>query len=229
MITAVVKRHTDFFRISAALLLAFLIAVVVILIGSDKAHSSYYNFLIFNMGLGFVPVILAWWLVERLKRKPWLSTGNVLLTLLWLGFLPNSFYMITDLIHAQTSIGIDLLYNIVLIFFCIFTSLVAGFISLYLIHVELYKRFYYRNVHLVIGIILLLCSFAIYLGRYLRWNSWDVIFNPAGLLFDVTDSIASPSTHPDVFVTTFTFFLLLGSMYIVIWQIARALRRSKKL
>ncbi len=113
--------------------------------------------------------------------------------------------------------------------FVYLTSLVAGFISLYLIHVELYKRFYYRNVHLVIGIILLLCSFAIYLGRYLRWNSWDVIFNPAGLLFDVTDSIASPSTHPDVFVTTFTFFLLLGSMYIVIWQIARALRRSKKL
>jgi uncharacterized membrane protein len=229
MITAVVKRHTDFFRITAALLLSFLIAVAVIVIGAERARSSFYLFLIFNMVLGFIPVILAWWLVERLKRKPWLSFGNIVLTLLWLGFLPNSFYVITDLIHAQTSIGIDLLYNIVLIFFCIFCSTVAGFISLYLIHVELYKRFYYRYVHLVIAFIFLLCSFAIYLGRFLRWNSWDVVVNPAGLLFDVTDSIASPSTHPDVFVTTVTFFLLLSSMYIVIWQVARALRRSKQL
>jgi uncharacterized membrane protein len=229
MITAVIKRHTDFFRITAALFLSFLIAVSVILIGAEKAHSRYYIFLIFNMVLGFLPVLFAWWLVERLKRKPWLSFGNIVLTLLWVGFLPNSFYMITDLIHAQSSIGIDLLYNIVFIFFCIFVSVVSGYISLYLVHVELYKRFYYKNVHLVIGFIILLCSFAIYLGRFLRWNSWDVLINPAGLLFDVTDSIASPSTHPDVFVTTITFFLLLSSMYIVIWQIARALRRSKQL
>ncbi len=228
MITDIIKRHTDFFRIAGALAVSTIAAIVLILVGAEKAKSSFYIFLIINMGLAYIPVILAWWLVERLKRTAWLSLGNILITLFWLGFLPNSFYIITDLIHTQASVGIDLLYNVVIIMFCIFNGLVAGYISLYLVHQALVKRFYYRNVHFVIGFILLLCSFAIYLGRYLRWNSWDVIVNPAGLLFDVSDSIASPSTHPDVLVTTVTFFLLLGFMYVIIWQIAHALRNAKK-
>jgi uncharacterized membrane protein len=227
MTTDAIKRHPDFFRIAIALMLSFLVSVVLILIDAEKAKSDYYVFLIYNMGLAFLPVIIAWWLVLRLKKTAWLSPFNIILTLLWLGFLPNSFYMVTDLIHIQESIGIDLLYNITLVLLCIFNALVAGYISLYLIHWALLKRFYYRNVHIVIGLVILLCSFAIYLGRYLRWNSWDVIINPAGLLFDVSDSIASPSTHPEVFVTTVTTFLLLTSMYVVIWQITRVLKKTK--
>jgi len=227
MITDAIKRHPDFFRIASALFISTLVTIGLIVAGSIKSHSTYFNFLIYNMMLAYIPVLLAFWLTLRLKKSAWLSTGNIIISILWLSFLPNSFYMITDLIHSQNAIGIDLLYNIVLIIACIFNSLVAGYISLYLIHWELLKRFYYRKVHLVIAIILLLCSFAIYLGRFLRWNSWDVVFNPAGLLFDVTDTIASPSTHPDVFATTITFFLLLSSIYIVMWQITRVLRKTK--
>lgn len=227
MITDAIKRRPDIYRVILALLFSNLVAVILIIIGAQKSGSGYYYFLIYNMALAYVPILFASWLVKRLKTTAWLSTGNIILSLLWLGFLPNSFYMITDLIHAQTSIGFDLLYNIVLILVCIFNCLVAGYISLYLVHWALLKRFYYRNVHLVIGLVLLLCSFAIYLGRYLRWNSWDVIFNPAGLLFDVSDSIASPSTHPEVLTTTLTFFLLLTSIYIVIWQLARSVKESK--
>ena len=226
MTTAELKRRPDFFRIIYALLFSSLITVLLLFIGAERAKSTFYFFLIYNMALAFVPLLLAWWLTYRLHKTAWLTFPNLLLTVLWLGFLPNSFYMITDLIHADSSIGIDLLYNIVLIVLCIFNSLVAGYISIYLIHWALLKRFYYRNVHVLIGVVILLCSFAIYLGRFLRWNSWDVIFNPAGILFDVSDSIASPSTHPQVFSTTASFFLLLISMYIVIWQITRVLRKT---
>ncbi len=220
-------RQNDFLRVIYALLFSTVLASALLLIGAEKAGSNYYIFLIPNMGLAFVPLLLALWLRHRLKTTPWISLGNVLLTLFWLGFLPNSFYMITDLIHAQVSIGYDLLYNIVLIMLCIFNSLTAGYISLYLVHWALLKRFYYRNVHVLIGAIILLCSFAIYLGRYLRWNSWDVIFNPAGLLFDVSDSLASPSTHPEVFLTTISFFLLLTTIYVVVWQVTRVLRKPQ--
>lgn len=227
MITTVLKRQPDYFRIFYALIFSFIVTVIFILVGAERAKSGYYLFLIYNMALGFIPLLMAWWLSYRLKTTAWLSPANVILTLLWLGFLPNSFYMITDLIHAQESIGIDLLYNIVLILMCIFNGLVAGYISLYLIHWELLKRFYYRNVHILIGVVILLCSFAIYLGRYLRWNSWDVIINPAGLLFDVSDSVASPSSHPEIFSTTVSFFVLLTTMYVVIWQVSRVLRKPK--
>jgi uncharacterized membrane protein len=227
MITDILKRQPEYVRIFYALLFSTVVATVLILIGAARSGSTFYLFLIYNMGLAFIPLLLAWWLTFRLKKTAWLTPGNVVLTLLWLGFLPNSFYMITDLIHAQQSIGIDLLYNIVLILMCIFNALIAGYISLYLIHWALLKRFYYRNVHLLIGGVILLCSFAIYLGRYLRWNSWDVIVNPAGLLFDVSDSVASPSTHPQVFSTTVSFFFLLTTMYIVLWQIIRVLRKPE--
>jgi uncharacterized membrane protein len=221
------KRSSDYKRIFYALIFSSIIAIGLLIIEAIKARSGYYYFLIYNMGLAYIPLLLAWWLTYRLQKTAWLSFSNILLTILWIGFLPNSFYMITDLIHTSESIGIDLLYNIVLIILCIFNALVAGYISLYLVHWALLKRFYYRNVHIFIALILLICSFAIYLGRFLRWNSWDVIINPAGILFDVSDSIASPSTHPQVFSTTASFFVLLTTMYIVIWQITRVLRKPE--
>lgn len=226
MKTAAIKRQPDYFRIIYAFAFSSFITVLLLTIEAEKAKSGYYFFLLYNMGLAYIPLLIAWWLTYRLRKTPWLSAPNIILTVLWLGFLPNSFYMISDLIHANVSVGYDLLFNIVFIMLCIFNALVAGYISLYLIHWALLKRFYYRNVHILIALVLLLCSFAIYLGRFLRWNSWDVLFNPAGLLFDVTDSISSPSTHPQVFSTTLSFFLLLTTMYILIWQIARVLRKT---
>ena len=221
------KSNSDINNIIYALLYSTLISIALVSINAYKSHSLWYYFLIYNLALAYLPALLAWWLIIRLKNAPWLSTGNIILTILWLGFLPNSFYMITDLIHADTSIGIDLLYNIVMIMLCIFNAVVAGYISLYLIHTQLLKRFYYRYVHIFIGMVLLLCSFAIYLGRFLRWNSWDVIVNPLGLLFDVSDSIESPATHPEVLSTTLTFFLLLSAVYIIIWQISKLLKKQK--
>lgn len=221
------QKYAKYERLFVAFAFSSLVSIAIVLINAAYSHSNYYFFLIYNLLLAYIAPLIAWWLIVRLRKTPWLSFTNIILTLLWLGFLPNSFYMITDLIHVQTSIGIDLLFNIVLVMFFIFNSCAAGFISLYLIHKALLKRFYYRNAHIVIGVVILLCSFAIYLGRFLRWNSWDVITNPAGLLFDVTDTIISPSTHPEVFATTVSFFLLLTSAYIVLWQAIRAVKRTE--
>jgi uncharacterized membrane protein len=223
---ALSERPPEYLRLFYAFGFSTLATTAVFLIGAVKAHNYVLWFLLYNLALAYIAPLLAWWLVVRLKKSPWLSLPNIVLTLLWLGFLPNSFYMITDLIHANLTIGVDLLYNLVMVMLFIFNALAAGFISLYLIHTALLKRFYYRYAHLIIGLVLLACSFAIYLGRYLRWNSWDVITNPAGILFDVTDTIISPSTHPEVFATTISFFVLLLSMYVVIWQVLRAFRKT---
>ena len=160
------ERHPEYMRIVYAFVLSTAVATLIMAIGAVKAHNGYYWFLLYNLLLAYVAPLLAWWLIVRLKTTPWLSVPNILLTLLWLGFLPNSFYMITDLIHAQTAIGVDLLYNIVIIMLFLFNACVAGFISLYLVHWALLKRFYYRYAHLVIAIVILLCSFAIYLGIF---------------------------------------------------------------
>jgi uncharacterized membrane protein len=77
-----------------------------------------------------------------------------------------------------------------------------------------------------VAIILLLCSFAIYLGRYLRWNTWDILVNPAGILFDVSDRFINPAAYPRTFSTTACFFVLLGSAYVFVWSAVAAIRRS---
>jgi uncharacterized membrane protein len=195
---------------------------------SVESQSDRYWFLIWNLFLAWLPLGFAWLLVRQLKVTRWLSWQNIVLSVLWLGFLPNSFYLVSDYIHLHETGEVSLLYDIVMFTSFIFNGLVAGFMSLFLVHRELLRRFDPRKTHAVIVGILLSCSFAIYLGRSLRWNSWDVLVNPAGLLFDVSDRVVNPGAHPQSFVTTITFFLLLSSMYYVVWELVRALRADNR-
>jgi uncharacterized membrane protein len=106
----------------------------------------------------------------------------------------------------------------------IYTAAVLGLCSVYLVHLELKKRFKDSTAAGLIAGVLLVCSIAIYLGRDLRWNTWDLLVNLPGLLFDISDRLLDPLAHPQMFSTVGAFFLLLGSMYIVAWHLVRLLR-----
>ncbi len=190
-------------------------------------HDTTYWFMFWNLILAWMPVLFAWMLVKRLKVERWQKPIPVLLSLLWLGFLPNSFYIISDLVHLQSTGEIGLLYDSVLFVSLILNGMLAGFISLYWVHKALLERQRARLAHGLIIASLFITSFAIYFGRSLRWNTWDVLVNPAGLLFDVSERVINPFEHPQVFVTTLTFFLLLGTSYLVIWEGLEFIRKSR--
>lgn len=214
-------------RLIIALIVSNAVSLFLFLIRVFGAENFRFWFLFWNLWLAWLPLLFAIMLVRNLRSKRWNSWPNVLLTVLWLSFLPNSFYIISDLIHVHLTGEINILFDVVWFFSCIFNSLVFGYTSLYLVHRELIKRFKPHRAHMVIGLILVVCSFAIYLGRYLRWNSWDVLINPFGLLFDVSDRLINPVAHPQAVVTTFSFFLLLSSMYYVIFEFVQAIRGQK--
>jgi len=109
----------------------------------------------------------------------------------------------------------------------IFNGVILGYISLFLVHQELILRVAKRTAAILIGIVIALCSFAIYLGHDLRWNTWDVLSNPGGILVDVSNHFLSPSSSQTVITTTLGFFVLLGSLYVVIWYIARNMKQLK--
>jgi len=211
-----------------ALLVSNGVSILFFTLRSAESQTSRYWFLLWNLFLAWLPLGFAWYLKNRLRFTVWLTWQNIGLTLLWLGFLPNSFYLVSDLIHLHETGEVSLLYDVVMFFSFIFNAYIAGFMSLFLVHRELLRRMVYERAHMVVGTVLLLCSFAIYLGRSLRWNSWDVLVNPAGLLFDVSDRFVNPGSHPQTFVTTLTFFVVLGSMYFVIWELVRALRADNR-
>ncbi len=217
---------TRYQRVAAALVVSNLASVVLFLIRVDQAGNIRYWFLLWNLVLAWVPLGLVLLLRKRLKNTRWLTWKNIVLTVFWLGFLPNSFYLVSDLIHIRRTGEVSVLFDVVMFMSFIFNGLVAGFSSVYIMHVTLLKRIRRDYVYGIITAVFLLCSFAIYLGRDLRWNTWDILVNPAGILFDVSERVINPLTHSEAFGITALFFVLLGSMYIVTWQFVAALRNT---
>ncbi|HET8709135.1 MAG TPA: DUF1361 domain-containing protein [Candidatus Saccharimonadales bacterium] len=191
--------------------------------------TSDYSYLVWNLFLAWLPLLFALWLTRVLKIKLWSSWEALAASLLWLLFLPNSFYMISDFIHLQNISTVDILYDTVMFTSFVYVSLILGFSSLYLVHLQLKKRFSLPETAGWIGLVLLLSSFAIYLGRDLRWNSWDVLTNPAGLLFDVSDRLIHPGSYGQIAVTVFSFFGLLASMYVILWFGTRLVRKTPQI
>lgn len=199
---------------------AFLSAYMV------RTRSLDFVYLVWNLFLAWLPLLLSGLLLRLLKTRLWSDWLPVLVSLVWLVMLPNSFYMISDFIHVQEMAAKDVLFGVVMFSSFIFTAALLGFISLYSVQAELRQRVGHRVSVLLAACILLACSFAIYLGRDLRWNSWDVLLNPAGILFDVSDRLLHPLGHPGAFSVTLSFFVLLGSLYAVGWQIGEATRQK---
>lgn len=202
------------------------VSVILFFIGALANRELAFDYLLWNLLLAWLPLLVVAALLKTLRRYRWSSWRPFCLTLLWLVLLPNSFYMISDFVHIQDVTRHTLLYDVVMFTSFIFTAALVGFSSLYLVHVQLRRRLSLRASSILIAVILFLCSFAIYLGRDLRWNSWDVIANPAGILFDVSDHLIHPARHGDMFTTTLYFFVLLGSLYVVGWQLGEATRQE---
>jgi uncharacterized membrane protein len=143
-------------------------------------------------------------------------------------FLPNSFYLVTDFIHLRQTYEAGILYDITMLASFMLNGLILGSISLMLIHRELAKRLTTIQTSLLVGLIILGSSFAVYLGRFTRWNTWDVLLQPAGLLFDVSDRFVNPGDHPQTFTTTLLLFAFLSVFYFVIWEAINYASQAKE-
>lgn len=214
-------------RAGLALGISSLVSVLLYVLGAVSNHSTVFGYMIWNLFLAWLPVVFAVWLGRSLYHRLWSNWLPLLLTVLWLGFLPNSFYMISDFIHVQEVRRVDLLYDIVMFASFILNGVILGFLSVYLVHGQLLRRVRRPMATTLIGLVLLLCSFAVYLGRDLRWNTWDILINPTGVLLGVSDPIVNPHAHPQAFTTTITFFVLLASLYVVVYQLLYTARLQK--
>ena len=213
-----------------ALLIISVASIFLFVVRAVSFESLDYWYLIWNLLLAWVPLGFALLVVSMLGKNRWLSPALVLLTAGYVGFLPNSFYIATDFIHVQYASNQTILVDVVMILMFTIAGFASGLISLVLIHQQLLKRLRAQQAHMIITGLLLACSFAIYLGRFLRWNTWDVLTNPGGIIFDVSYRLANPIDGRQMVSTTLLFFILLGSIYAASWQITAksSLRIAKK-
>ena len=205
-----------------------LLSVVFLLVRIVLTSNITYWFLAWNLFLAWVPLAAILMLKERLQKEAWLSSLSVGLTAVWLFFLPNSFYVMTDVIHLQSRGDISIMFDAVMIMSFALNGLILGYMSLGIMHRLLMARMRTARAHQVIALVLLLSSFAIYLGRYLRWNSWDVLVSPTGLLFDVSERFINPIVHIQTYAMTLVFFAFLSVLYIFTFRLVDYLKNTKQ-
>ena len=215
-------------RFVAALTILSLLCIGLFSLKLFSSGTSDYFFIPGNLVLAWASLIFAWLLSGRLADTSWRTWPNVLLTLAWLVFLPNSWYVITDLIHLNPAGEVGQLYDIVLIDCLVLCGFLLGFSSLYIIHRELLKRLPARVSLVIIEGVILLSSFAIYLGRILRWSTWDIITNPTGIILNISDRVVHPTAYGNSFAVTALFFVALSVMYLAFWIFIQPLPKFRR-
>ena len=159
------------------------------------------------------------WGISRIIKNTDYRTAKVKLTLLsmvWLFFLPNAPYIVMDLFHLRYSTEMPVWYDLLLVFSYAWAGLVFGFRSLFLMEEKVLSHLPKVLYRLSVPVILFLCSFGVYLGRYLRWNSWDIINRPAPLMLDILDRVFYPFNYPGTWGMTFLMGLVLNLKYYTI-------------
>lgn len=205
------------------LVMLSLVSLAFFGVGVYENHSLAFWYLTWNLLLGWLPLLFSLVLLRIIRTRGWTSWPGIGFSIFWVMFLPNSFYMVSDFIHLQDYQRVNVVFDAVMFSSFVLSGLLVGFSSLYLLHVELIKRLRPAGVWSVIAAVFGLCSFAIYIGRDLRMNSWDILTNPGAILMGVSDPFAAPREHELAFTTTLTFFIFLSVLYLTAWQLAKAI------
>lgn len=188
------------------------------------ANNQRYIFLMWNLFLAWIPLQLSILLTKKEHYSKWIKCA---LVICWLLFFPNALYIITDLIHLENS-GDDapVWFDALLLFTSSFTGLLMAFISLYQVELFLRKNITAKHVNKIITASLFLGSFGVYLGRFLRWNSWDILANPVSLLLEVMVRITNPVTHYRTWAITIILTCLFCLIYYTVKKLPLLLRDS---
>lgn len=194
------------------------IAVLLFGVGALRNQTWDYWYLPYNLLLAVIPLGLAYWGKRLLHKYDLKNLRPLVILVLWLLFLPNSFYIVTDFIHLPETVRVDMVQDSVMIMLYSLLGGLFGFMSLLIVRGEVGRYISRRKREWGVGIALFLSSFAIYLGRELRWNSWDIVTNPFGLVGSVLDIAIHPTAHPEALWITGTFFAVLMTIYLVIGQ-----------
>jgi uncharacterized membrane protein len=195
-------------RSLALLFFAFIWSSTLVLARVAWTWNRDYLFLGFNLGLAMLPLFFS---VLTITTK--VKAARVLYASLWLLFLPNAPYIITDLIHLQALRGAPAWYDVLMISSCAGTGLAAGFFSLAILQSALLRQRLRVLAHSVVVLSCFATAFGIYLGRFLRWHSVHVFSNPGLLFSDIADRFLNPFVHPRSWAFTLGFGTLLTLGY----------------
>ena len=188
-------------------------------------HHSTYSFMVRNLILAW-PALISAYIVHKIyqKQRNGIRIAAVICSGIWLVFLPNAPYLITDFVHFSPRDDISLWFDLIMFAAFAVTGLFYGCISVYWMQQLVTKTMGTAAGWLFVTGVSVLSSFGIYLGRFQRWNSWDVISHPLGLVGDVWQNFRHPIAHFQMFVFSALFTVFLLSTYLVVSALAHLSR-----
>lgn len=214
-----------FVLLNAACMACILLVLARVAYTDSTRHAG----LIWNLFLAWIPFILAYIAHAISWKRTWIYFVIPVVAFLWLIFFPNAPYMLTDLQDLARSggRGAPLWYDVIIVGWCSWTGMLLGVISLYLMQ-DIVSRTFKRWVGwLFVFVISAASSFGIYLGRFLRLNSWDILQNPTETAFEILGLVIDPSMRLAAFTVLYTFFFLF--VFLLLYSFSHMLHEQTSL
>lgn len=181
-----------------------------------------YRFYGWNTFLAVIPYVAS---TQILKWKKINFSALIILTV-WLLFFPNAPYLITDILHYEERPPVPFWFDILLVMSATWNGLILGIVSL--INIELFLAKHLKPLWVTICVFfsLLLCSYGVFIGRFLRFNSWDIVTDPAYIAYTSAHHILLPQRYPKLWVFTLLFAVLLTIIYFTLKKIPQTVNRK---
>ncbi len=181
-------------------------------------HGSHF-YLVWNLFLAWLPLVfagVAFCMEQSPRPRRWRFFAAASA---WLLFFPNAPYILTDIIHVSSVSQRYYWADLVLILLFALTGLILGFLSLFLMQRIVARRYGWPTGWLFVGAVAALSGFGIYAGRFLRWNSWDLVFNPFNLITDAGQWLVNIPSRPATFILPVLFGTLLFIAYLMLYAL----------
>lgn len=186
-----------------------------------------YVFLLWNLFLAFIPYAISYWLYNNIP----VTKNKLRLTAtisVWLLFIPNSFYILTDLFHLEHIASAPKWFDLLLLFSFAWNGLLFGIASLRKMEVILQKINGRSFSLFIVFIVMWLNAFGIYIGRFLRYNSWDVITQPFSLFREMLDVLLHPFDNKMEWGMILCYAVFMTLLYITIKKMAESFNQFSK-
>jgi uncharacterized membrane protein len=197
-----------FFFLLAQMGVCFLLTIIRWLI----TKKTLFIFLNWNLFLAAIPWLISLVITSGfIKEKP--KIISFVLFVFWFLFFPNTAYIVTDLYYLKNHSEKMFWYDLIMILLFSWTGLLLGFFSLERIEKMLRQKVKKVKSVIIICGFLFVCAFGVYLGRDLKWNSWDVFLEPKEFFLDVLDRFIRPLGHGRTWSFTFLMGIFLNAIY----------------